>query len=158
MFKADLKSDKTRPDSENRTDADHFTLMKEGEEFIRIPVSYLLKLALADLVGSEGGRHAFIRITGEKMMSHFLNDNTSPEIFSFYPESAGASGSLGRNIARETLIRFLLTQLLVQYAQKKFLLKDHGQEVRVFFFLIPPLCGKKNSMTVFPIPFTGTCS
>lgn len=143
VFKADLKSDKTRPDSENRTDADHFVLIKEGEEFIRIPVSYLLKLALADVVGSEGNRHAFIRIAGEKMMAHFLNDNTSPEIFSFYPATADGSGSLGQNIARETLIRFLLTQLLVQYAQKRFLLRDHGQEVRVFFSSSPPLRQKE---------------
>ncbi|MDA8133146.1 MAG: hypothetical protein M0T82_00870 [Desulfobacteraceae bacterium] len=143
VFKADLKSDKTRPDSETRTDADHFTLMKGGEEFVRIPVSYLLKLALADIVGSEESLYSFLRIAGEKMMAHFLNDNTSPEIFSFYPAAANGSGSLGKNIARETLIRFLLTQVLVQYAQKKFLLKDHGQEVRVFFSSSPPLRQKE---------------
>ncbi len=143
VFKADLKSDKTRPDSETRTDADHFTLMKEGEEFVRIPVSYLLKLSLADIVGSEESLHSFLRIAGEKMMAHFLNDNTSPEIFSFYPAAANRSGSLGKNIARETLIRFLLTQVLVQYAQKKFLLQDHGQEVRVFFSSSPPLRQKE---------------
>jgi hypothetical protein len=143
VFKADLKSDKTRPDSGTRTDADHFTLMKGGEEFVRIPVSYLLKLALADIVGSEESLYSFLRIAGEKMMAHFLNDNTSPEIFSFYPAAANDSGSLGKNIARETLIRFLLTQVLVQYAQKKFLLKDHGQEVRVFFSSSPPLRQKE---------------
>ena len=143
VFKADLKSDKTRPNSEARTDADHFTLMKGGEEFVRIPVSYLLKLALADIVGSEESLHSFLRIAGEKMMGHFLNDNTSPEIFSFYPTAANRSGSLGKNIARETLIRFLLTQVLVQYAQKKFLLRDHGQEVRVFFSSSPPLRQKE---------------
>ncbi len=143
VFKADLKSDKTCPGSGNRTDADHFILMKEGEELIRIPVSYLLKLALADVVGSEGSCHAFIRIAGEKMMAHFLNDNTSPEIFSFYPATANRSGTLGQNIARETLIRFLLTQVLVQYSQKKFLLQDHGQEVRVFFSSSPPLRQKE---------------
>jgi len=143
VFKADLKSDKTRPDYGTRTDADHFTLMKGGEEFVRIPVSYLLKLALADVVGSEESLHSFLRIAGEKMMAHFLNDNTSPEIFSFYPAAANGAGSLGKNIARETLIRFLLTQVLVQYAQKKFLLKDHGQEVRVFFSSSPPLRQKE---------------
>ncbi|MFA5903514.1 MAG: hypothetical protein WC836_06225, partial [Desulfobacula sp.] len=143
VFNADLKSDKTDPGSGPRTDADGFILMKEGEQFIRIPVSYLLKLALADAVGSDGGAHSFVRITGEKMMAHFLNDNTSPEIFSFYPVSAGGSKSLGTGIAGETLIRFVFTQLLVQYAREKFHLRDHGQEVRVFFSSSPPLKQKE---------------
>ena len=143
VFNADLKSDKTDPGSGPRTDADHFILMKEGEEFIRIPVSYLLKIALADAVGSDGGSHSFIRINGEKMMAHFLNDNTSPEIFSFYPSAACDSGSLGAGVAGETLIRFVFTQILVQYAQIKFCLRDHGQDVRVFFSSSPPLKQKE---------------
>ncbi len=143
VFNSDLKSDKTDPGSGPRTDADSFMLMKEGEEFIRIPVSYLLKLALADAVGSDSGAHSFIRITGEKMMAHFLNDNTSPEIFSFYPVSANASKSLGSGVAGETLIRFVFTQALVQYAREKFHLRDHGQEVRVFFSSSPPLKQKE---------------
>jgi hypothetical protein len=48
------------------------------------------------------------------MMSHFLNDNTSPEITSFHPVRSRESRGIGRQIARETLIRFMLTQLLVQ--------------------------------------------
>lgn len=143
VFNADLKSDKTRPESENRTDAGSFTFIQENDEFIRIPISYLLKLALADAIGSDSGIHSFIRIAGEKMMAHFLNDNTSPEIFSFYPVNAGSKEGVGSKVARETLIRFLFTQLLVMYAQEKFLLSDHGQEVRVFFSASPPLMQKE---------------
>ncbi|MFH2059835.1 MAG: hypothetical protein ABIJ59_13155, partial [Pseudomonadota bacterium] len=143
VFNADLKSDKTRPESDNRTDAGLFVVIQENEEFIRIPVSYLLKLALADALGSDSNIHPLIRITGEKMMANFLNDNTSPEIFSFYPVRAGSSERIGSRIARETLIRFLFTQLLVQYAREKFLLRDHGQEVKLFFSASPPLMQKE---------------
>lgn len=139
IFNADLKSDKTDPGSDIRSDAQRFTFIKNNEEFLRIPVSYLLKLALADVIGSDSSIHSFIRITGEKMMTHFLNDNTSPEIISFHPVRSGSSGGIGRKIARETLIRFVFTQFLVLYAEKKFLLKDYGQQVRIFFSSSPPL-------------------
>ncbi len=107
---------------------------------IRIPVSYLLKLSLADVIGSAPLTHPRIKKTGEQMLAHFLNDNTSPEIFSFHPvRSGGGSRGIGRTLATETLIRFLFTQLLVQYAEKKLGLKDAGQQVRVFFSASPPV-------------------
>ncbi|MCA1794759.1 MAG: hypothetical protein LC660_13000 [Desulfobacteraceae bacterium] len=139
IFNADLKSDKTDPASLQRTDTDRFFFTQNKESFIRIPVSYLLKLAMADLIGSRNKLHPFIRITGEKMMAHFLNDNTSPEITSFHPVRSRESRGIGPQVARETLIRFMLTQLLVQYAEKKFRLLEYGQQVRVFFSASPPL-------------------
>ncbi len=142
IFQSDLKSDKTDPGSIRRSDADSFTIQWDGETFIRVPVSYLLKLALADAMGEDQGRHPFIRITGEKMMGHFLNDNTSPETFSFYPIQGISSRGAGSLTARETLIRFVFTQLLVQYAQIKFYLNTHGQTVKVFFSASPPLWQK----------------
>ena len=102
IFNSDLKSDKTDPASKPRSDAGTFKIKWDGEQFIRVPVSYLLKLALADAMGEDQGRHAFIRITGEKMMAHFLNDNTSPETFSFYPVQADSSRGTGSLTARET--------------------------------------------------------
>ncbi len=143
IFRSDLKSDKTDPKSNARSDADRFFFTKNEDEFIRIPVSYLLKLSLADVLGGALNFHPFIRITGEKMMAHFSNDNTSPEIFSFHPVRALSSESVGRELARETLIRFLFTQLLVAYAEKKFHLKEHGQKVRIFFSASPPLMQKQ---------------
>ncbi|THB77903.1 MAG: hypothetical protein D3926_14320 [Desulfobacteraceae bacterium] len=143
IFNSDLKSDKTHPDSGQRSDAQRFFVTHNGEPFIRIPVSYLLKLALADTIGSSGRIHPYIRITGEKMMSHFLNDNTSPEVFSFHPVRSGSSAGIGRKIAHETSIRFLMTQLLATYAENRFKLKAHGQEVRIFFSASPPLMQKR---------------
>ena len=152
IFNSDLKSDKTDPASKPRSDAGTFKIKWDGEQFIRVPVSYLLKLALADAMGEDQGRHAFIRITGEKMMAHFLNDNTSPETFSFYPVQADSSRGTGSLTARETLIRFVFTQLLVQYAQEKFYLSAHGQTVKVFFSASPPLW-QKNLNDVIPDTF-----
>lgn len=143
IFNADLKSDKTDPASNPRSDAGSFTFIKGEETFVRIPVSYLLKLALADALGSVEVGHPLVRITGEKMMGHFSNDNTSPEIFSFYPVQAKVAESMGQRLAKETLIRFLFTQLLVQYAQHKFCLKDQGQQVKLFFSSSPPLMQKQ---------------
>ncbi len=143
IFNTDLKSDKTDPASAPRSDADTFLCERDGEAFIRIPVSYLLKLSLADAMGEDRARHPFIRITGEKMMAHFLNDNTSPETFSFYPVQASSSRGSGTRTAQETLIRFLFTQLLVQYAQEKFCLTALGQTVQVFFSASPPLWQKE---------------
>jgi len=143
IFNADLKADKTNPASALRSDAQSFTFIKENESFVRIPVSYLLKLALADALGAVEVGHPLVRSTGEQMMAHFSNDNTSPEIFSFYPVGANGVESLGQRLAKETLIRFLFTQLLVQYAQKKFCLKEQGQQVKIFFSSSPPLMQKQ---------------
>ena len=143
IFNTDLRSDKTDPASARRDDAETFCIERDGETFIRIPVSYLLKLSLADAMGEDQGRHPFVRITGEKMMAHFLNDNTSPETFSFYPVQASSSRGAGTRTAWETLIRFLFIQLLVQYAQEKFYLTAHGQTVQVFFSASPPLWQKE---------------
>jgi hypothetical protein len=140
VFASDLLADKASPGGDLRSDAGQFRFIRAGEPMIRIPVSYLLKLALADVIGSAPLIHPRIKQTGEQMMAHFLNDNTSPEIFSFHPVRSGAgSRGIGRPLATETLIRFLFTQLLVQYAEQKLGLKDAGQEVRVFFSASPPV-------------------
>lgn len=143
IFRSDLKSDKTDPKSDIRSDAHRFHIKKDEKEYVRIPVSYLLKLSLADALGDNLCLHPYIRITGEKMMAHFSNDNTSPEIFSFQPVRALSTESVGTELARETLIRFLLTQLLVDYAQDKFKLTENGQQVRVFFSSSPPMMQKQ---------------
>ncbi len=140
VFNSDLKADKSDPSSEYRKDADAFVMELKGEPHIRIPVSYLLKIALADAVGDDPDLSPQVRECGRKMMNHFSNDNSSPELFSFHPvKSDQASAGLGEKLASETLIRFLLTQALVAYAQEKFMLGETGQQVRVFFSSTPPL-------------------
>lgn len=148
IFRSDLKSDKTDPRSDLRSDAHRFTVTENGTSFIRIPASYLLKLSLAQAVGQIPSLHPYIRIAGEKMMAHFSNDNTSPEIFSFYPVRGLGAQSAGTQLAKETVIRFLFTQLLVDYAQADFKLKDHGQSVNVYFSASPPVMQKQLNDTI----------
>lgn len=116
VFNADLKADKSISTSEYRRDAACFVFEKNGENQVRVPVSYLLKLALADAIGDHNGVPEPVKAWGEKMLTHFSNDNSSPELFSFYPVKSDGSGRLGEKLAAETLLRFLLTQALVAYA------------------------------------------
>jgi len=150
-LKNDLKANKQIPGSLLRKDASRFFFSHGGEPFVRIPVSYMLKLALADSVGDES-THPIIRKTAEKLMNHFLNDNTSPEITSFYPVATGAESQLGEYTAHETLKRFLLTQLLTQYANTCFELKDNGQRALVYFAPHPPV-GQKRLNTLISDSF-----
>lgn len=138
VFNEDLKADKSIPASEYRRDAACFVFEKNGENQVRVPVSYLLKLALADVVGDDFGVPKPVKAWGEKMLAHFSNDNSSPELFSFYPVKSNDSGCLGERLAGETLLRFLLTQALVAYAGHKFELNENGQKVKVFFSATPP--------------------
>ncbi len=138
VFNRDLKADKSNLSSPYRKDAGDFVYEEQGESHVRVPVSYLLKLALAHVIGDEAGLPLHIRVCGEKMMAHFSNDNSSPELFSFYPVKSGNAAGVGADLSGETLIRFLLTQALVVYAQEKFLLTEKGQTVKVFFSPTPP--------------------
>ncbi|WP_022667347.1 hypothetical protein [Desulfospira joergensenii] len=144
VFNSDLKADKSDPSSGYRKDANAFVFENQGEAQIRIPVSYLLKLALADAVGDDPDLSSHVRDWGEKMMDHFSNDNSSPELFSFHPvKSDQTTAGLGEKLASETLLRFLLTQVLVAYAHEKFFLRETGQKVRVFFSSTPPMRQKQ---------------
>jgi len=143
LFEQDLRVEKSNPGSGLRSDTERFLFQQGGEPWVRIPISYLLKLSLADLLerlpaGPDKGRGY-----GHRLLDHFLNDNTSPETHSFYISSLNPETGMGRALARETAQRFLLTQCLVQYANLKFGLKDHGQEAVVFYSPHPPLRQKK---------------
>ena len=138
VFNKDLKADKSIPASEYRRDAACFVFEKNGENQVRVPVSYLLKLALADAVGNDFGVPEPVKNWGKKMLAHFSNDNSSPELFSFYPVKSDSSKGVGEKLAAETLLRFLLTQALVAYAGQKFELNENGQKVKVFFSATPP--------------------
>jgi phosphatidylserine decarboxylase len=143
IFNHDLRSDKTSPCSGLRSDIRRFIFIENGEEFVRVPVSYLLKLSLADSIDGQGNASEEACRSGERILSHFLNDNTSPETFSFHVVSMRRSTGMGGAVARETSKRFLLTQLLVMYANDKFLLKERGQTVKVYFSSLPPVRQKR---------------
>ncbi len=137
----DLLADKGDPASGRRKDSADFFLIKDSEDWLRIPISYLLKLSLADLAGS--GVTSEVRKLAESYLGHFLNDNTSPETFSFYPAPMNDAFQDGRGIARETSQRFLLSQLLLDHANEGFGLLQHGQRAMIYSAPLPPARQKR---------------
>lgn len=137
IFERDLLADKRDIFGPQRPDKDQFTILVEGEEFVRTPISYLLKLSLADVL-SNPTVHPKVVSIGREAMAHFLSDNTSPETFSFSPIPVNSKSSLGKGIVDETLIRYALCQFLVQYANTQFKISEHGQTALVYFAPNPP--------------------
>jgi len=136
----DLLADKQAPQGPLRADAGRFMMEQDGERLLRLPVSYLLKLAL--LQAAHGGP-AEVRDYAMRIQSCFSNDNTSPEISSFYPVTLDADGQPGLAVARETARRFLLTQLLAAYANTAMGLSARGQRVLVYASPHPPIRQKQ---------------
>lgn len=136
VLEHDLKADKANPQSGRRSDSEEFFFEQQGGQWLRVPISYLLKLSLADLAGSE--TPDVVRRLAESCLGHFLNDNTSPETFSFYPAPMDETFGGGRGLTRETSQRFLLSQLLLDHANEKFGLLEHGQRAVIYFAPLPP--------------------
>lgn len=141
VLERDLQADKRCP-GPRRSDCERFFLRQDGEAYLRVPVSYLLKLSLAEAIG-DAEPSSLVRASGERCMRHFLSDNTSPETFSFYPVAADGQTTPGAAIAGETLRRFLLAQFLVAFANRRFGLAESGQEVTVYFAPNPPMRQKR---------------
>lgn len=138
ILAGDLKADKQDPGRGERSDAARFFVEEGGEKLLHIPISYLLKLALADILG-EGSSHETVQKTGSRLLAHLLSDNTSPETFSFHVTGMHPHAGYGRALARETAKRFLFTQLLIMYANEKFELVRRGQKATLFFSPHPPV-------------------
>lgn len=134
----DLKADKGEPSSRYRTDLDRFLFREQGRTWLRVPVSYLLKLSLAQAAHRDAPGPGLLEEEAARLMDHFLSDNTSPETCSLYLAGGEDQGGLGRATARETALRYLLTRLLADYAGKCFQLDETGQRVSVFFSPHPP--------------------
>lgn len=143
VFAHDLRADKRDSDGPRRSDLGRFIFSHQGEEWLRVPVSYVLKLALADAVSAGAPPPPAVRAVGERLLGHYLNDNSSPETHSFYVVGLSPERGMGRAIARETSKRFLLTQLLVLYANERFGLKRSGQRAVVYFAPHPPIRQKE---------------
>ncbi len=144
VLEQDLLADKRNPAAGTRTDSSRFMFRDaSGEELLRLPISYLIKLALADLIGSQHILPDLIRTTAIRLMDHYLNDNTSPETFSFNVVDLTPKDGMGRAIATETALRFLLTQLLVMYANQAFGLAALGQQAMTYFAPHPPIRQKE---------------
>ena len=139
VFNQDLLADKNNPGGPQRGDINKFIFYEKGEKFLRVPASYLLKLSLADAITKAPRTHPLVRASGEQLLNHFLNDNTSPETFSFHPVPLKSAFEMGKGLARETSKRFLLTQLLTMYANQSFQLLSTGQRALIYFAPHPPL-------------------
>ena len=139
VLDADLKSDKSLEHSCYRQDRNSFFIEERGVQNVRIPVSYLVKLSLADAIHSFDEEEESLFQKGLSLMDHFVSDNASPETFSTHVVSLEAKTGYGKELARETARRFLLTHFLVQYANEQFGLRASGQEAMVFFSPTPPL-------------------
>lgn len=138
VLEHDLLADKSRPEQGRRGDADRFVCHDYGQEWLRVPVSYLLKLSLAQALGAKPGLPRLIMETGVKCLDSFSSDNTSPETCSFYV-IAGQENGVGQAVAKEAAQRHLLCQLLTQHAEQSLGLKGAGQRPLTYLAPSPPL-------------------
>ncbi len=143
VLSTDLLIDKQNPEHGLRTDLEKFIIRSEGREILRIPVSYLLKLSLAECIDSIPNIPPAIKGTAEELMSKFLSDNTSPETISFYVIPLQSENGLGCGLANETSIRYLLSHLLIEYANKRFGLESSGQKTVIYLSPHPPVRQKE---------------
>ncbi len=139
ILEDDLYYDKTKPDLGKRSDIDKFIFHQDNEEYVRLPISYILKLSLADAIIINNSAPQIIKKTSKKIISHFLNDNTSPEIFSFIPVNMSSSNNMGYAVARETLKRYFFIQMLIMYGNKRFGLDETGQHICLYLSSHPPV-------------------
>lgn len=130
LLSGDLRADRRDPRRGRRLDADRFLLHEGDQEWVRVPISYLLNLALVDALDSPTKLPAPVRVLGGGLLQHFQNDNVSPETSSFHVVFETPPG---RGVARETARRFLLSHLLAAYANEKLGLRRHGQEAMIFY-------------------------
>lgn len=137
-LRGDLRADKRDPHSRPRADATSFLQTERGVEYVRVPISYLLKLSLADAIGALPESWAETRRTGQRLLGHFLSDNTSPETCSFNVVSTSRDRGGGRAVAREAARRFLFTQLLLAYANRRYELEATGQKAGACHAPTPP--------------------
>jgi hypothetical protein len=136
VFEDDLQVPKNGSVAE-RSDTSRFRFTQNGEPWLRIPISYALKLSLADLIGVQPHLPQTMREEASRLMRHFLNDNTSPETTSFHIVAADSKRSLGEQVAREAARRFLFTSLLISWANRRFGLLETGQRALVYHAPVP---------------------
>lgn len=139
VFRSDLGLHSQPSSKPMRSDFLRYTIEHKGEQWIRVPISYSLKLALADLIGAQPHMPRGMRREAERLLGHFSNDNTSPETTSFHVVGATPQRSLGEQVARESARRFLFTTLLMSWANQRFGLAENGQRGMVYHGPHPPV-------------------
>ena len=138
VFADDLRADKTDPQSRQRADAAGFHFSRAGEVWLRVPVSYLLKLSLAKALDCPTGSAGPLRATGKRLMTHLICDNCSPEVTSFVITNGQSAALPGRATAGEVSRQYFFLQLLIQFANLSFGLRQHGQTCRMYLAPNPP--------------------
>src|SRR5271169_50327 len=138
-FLADLKIGERGQLKRHRSDSVKFTFEQDGEAWLRIPISYALKLALADLSGTQPYMPEKMRLEAKRLLRHFSNDNTSPETTSFHVVGPREQVLIGESVARESARRFLFTSLLMSSANLRFGLVESGQRALVYHAPHPPV-------------------
>ncbi|HEX4953695.1 MAG TPA: hypothetical protein VF017_09920 [Thermoanaerobaculia bacterium] len=141
LLEVDLSAVRSDPASPPRADRARFFLEAGGEELLRVPISYLLRLALAEAV-ERGSDSPLVRRVAGRLSDCFTNDNISPETTSFHVVT-WQRGRGALDLARECAKRFLLCQLLTAYANRHFELTARGQEALVFHSPLPPLAQRR---------------
>ncbi len=131
LLARDLLADKGIQNSRQRSDVQRFRCLHQGATHLRIPVSYLLKLSLANAISVDDTLSPVLFKTGKNLLDNFLSDNTSPEVLSFNIPTA-AQGRIGDLAAAETARTLLFSQLLIQYANKSFGLEESGQRCLLY--------------------------
>jgi hypothetical protein len=131
VLSEDFQIDKSNPAAKPRTDIHRFRCIHRSQECLRLPISYLLKLSLANAISSDSKLPPVLFETGASLMQNLISDNTSPEILSFTIPiaSRGRSGDLA---AAESARTLLFCQLLVQYANKTMGLAESGQKCLLY--------------------------
>jgi hypothetical protein len=140
VFIKDLQADKNDPSSSERNDYNRFFFEKNGEKWTRIPASYVLKLSLVEILSEDNDMQ---NISVDWIYSHYLNDNSSPETFSFFPAKKLNGSSAVKNAVHENAIRFLLSQCAVMYANRAFGLESYGQKLILYFSPTTPVRMRK---------------
>lgn len=131
VLSTDFLADKRYADGPRRKDIARFECEQGGRKYLRIPISYLLKIAFADCIDPVSSLPEDLRLSSSKLLGNFQSDNTSPEILSFTIPSS-KERSIGTMAARETARTFLVTQLLAQYANTNFGLNATGQKCIIY--------------------------
>ncbi len=132
IIAGDFLADKRQPDGPLRKDRNRFYTIHRNEQWLRLPVSYVLKLAFADCVNRIRHLPKSLVELGSLLQKNFISDNTSPEILSLTIADS-RDRSIGEGAARESARTFLFVQLLARYANTHFGLGESGQRILIYF-------------------------
>lgn len=131
LLARDFLADKSILHPRQRSDVQRFRCIHKGETHLRLPISYLLKLSLANALSVDDSLSPVLFKIGKSLLDNFLSDNTSPEVLSFnIPTSS--KGRIGDLAAKETARTLIFSQLLIQYANKTFGLEESGQKCLLY--------------------------